>query len=205
MGAGHYAAGLMLGRLEPRLNPGLLFLCAILADILLGIFVLAGIEEVHVPPSLATRHYFEFTFPYSHGLVATLILTLGATLIARRFFPWRAALIAGAAVFSHFLLDVLTHVPEIPVAGEDSAKLGLSLWNHLSVALTVEAAMVIAAALLYRRLAFGVLMAVTGVVMIGGQAMMTSAPSQNVLAWNWIVTGIVISGIGFVLQKRKVG
>ena len=60
---GHYAAGLMLGRLEPRLNPGVLFFCAILADILLGVFVLLGIEEVHIPPSrVATRHYLSSRF-----------------------------------------------------------------------------------------------------------------------------------------------
>ena len=66
-------------------------------------------------------------------------------MIARRFVPWRAAHVAGTAVLSHFALDVLTHVPEIPVAGEESAKLGLSLWNHMSIALTLEALMVIVA------------------------------------------------------------
>jgi hypothetical protein len=203
MGAGHYAAAVMLGRAEPRLNAGVLFFCAILADVLLGVLILAGVEEVHVPPTFAIRHSFEFTFPYSHGLAATLVWTAAATFAASRYLSWRAAWIAGAAVFSHFVLDVLVHVPEIPVAGEESRKLGLALWDHLAVALTLEAAMVIVAIAMCRGWGMRVLMLLTGVVMIGGQAAATTAPRPSVLAWNWIFTGLAISAIAFWLDRRR--
>ena len=43
---------------------------------------------------------------------------------------WQAAAIVGVAVFSHYPLDVLVHVPDLPIYGDDSAKLGLGLWNN---------------------------------------------------------------------------
>ncbi len=203
MGAGHYAAAVMLARAGPRVNTGLLCLCAIAGDVLLGIFVLAGIEEVHIPPSFPARHYFEFTFPYSHGLAATLVWTAVAVLIVRYWLPWPAAFIAGAAVLSHFVLDVIVHVPEIPVAGEDSRKLGLALWDRLSLALSIETALVLAAIVLAHGAGLRILLGIVGAVMIGGQALMNAAPKANVLAWNWIVTGLAISAIAFVLDRKK--
>ena len=73
MGIGHAAVALGASRAEPRINVGLLIFAALLADFLLGIFAALGLEQAHVPPDYASRHYLTFTFPYSHGLVSLLI------------------------------------------------------------------------------------------------------------------------------------
>jgi len=42
-------------------------------------------------------------------------------------------------VFSHWLLDALVHRPEMPLLGSSSRMAGLGLWNHMPVALAMEA------------------------------------------------------------------
>lgn len=44
---------------------------------------------------------------------------------------FRSAALVGAAVFSHWLLDALVHVPELPLLGADSTKVDLGLWQSM--------------------------------------------------------------------------
>ena len=74
--AGHLAVALALKPAEKRLNLGILFFAALFADFLLGILVLVGIEQVHIPANFGNVHYLTFTFPYSHGLLASIIWSL---------------------------------------------------------------------------------------------------------------------------------
>ena len=61
----------------------------------------------------------------------------------------KIGIILGLTVFSRFILDFIVHVPELPVLGRDSTKLGLGLWNHMSAALTLEMVLVAAGLALY--------------------------------------------------------
>ena len=45
----------------------------------------------------------------------------------------------GLAVFSHYPLDVLMHIPDLPLSGDSSVKLGLGLWNNPVATLIAEA------------------------------------------------------------------
>jgi len=142
MFAGHVGVGLFLGRMERRVNVGVFIWAALLLDVLLWILVLAGRESVALPADIARTHQPAFTFPISHGLRTSLLWSAiaGASLfaVAQRLGAsrGRAALLVGAAVFSHWLLDALVHRPELPVAGSLNA--GLGLWDHLPVALVLE-------------------------------------------------------------------
>ncbi len=73
MGVGHLAAALMLKRADSRINLGLLFFAVLLSDFLLGIFFFAGLETASVPSDFEHVHSLNFTFPYSHGLAASLV------------------------------------------------------------------------------------------------------------------------------------
>jgi hypothetical protein len=44
----------------------------------------------------------------------------------------------GVAVFSHYPLDVLVHVADLPLAGSGSSKLGLGLWNNPTITMIAE-------------------------------------------------------------------
>jgi hypothetical protein len=155
MFAGHVGAALALGRISRRINPGLLILAALALDLILWVLVLAGIERVDIPPDFARRHYFVFTFPYSHGLVASLgwsALAAGIAWRATRSWESRraqAAAVVAAAVFSHWILDAVVHVPGLPVAGFGSQRVGLALWDRLPLALSLEIAVAVAGLLLF--------------------------------------------------------
>ena len=156
MFAGHLAAGLILKKMERRLNLGWLFFASLFHDVLFGTFVLLGWEQVHIPANFAQTHYMTFTFPYSHGLTASIVWSALGFGIAYAVLPhWaskerkRAGLAIAFAVFSHFVLDWMVHIPELPLFGNDSPKIGLGLWNNLPLALTLEAALVVISFVFY--------------------------------------------------------
>ena len=155
MFAGHVGAALIIGRAERRVNVGVLATAALLLDVLLWLFILAGWESVIIPANFATTHQAEFVFPYSHGLLASAFWSVlaGVGVFFLRPGPpaarLRAAVFVAVAVFSHWPLDALVHVPELPIAGAGSAKMGLGLWQNMPVALVAEAALILAGVFLY--------------------------------------------------------
>lgn len=148
MFAGHVGVALAVGRLERRVNVGVFVIAALLLDIWLWLFILLGWESVNIPASFAATHQTDFVFPYSHGLLAAGIWSALAGAVASRLYSrlsgatWRVAILVAAAVFSHWLIDVLVHRPEMPLAGSASTVVGLALWNNMPIALLVEAAIV---------------------------------------------------------------
>jgi hypothetical protein len=213
MGIGHAAIALGASRAEPRINVGLLIFAAFLADFLLGIFAAFGLEQAHVPPNFATRHYLTFTFPYSHGMVSLLLwgILLGG------LFCWldrrdrtRAFLVVAALVFSHFLLDALVHVPELPLLGENSPKIGLALWNHLPLELTLETLMAIAGLAIYWRLGgsrvsrWGIaIFTLVLTALTWTQLFITRPPSPSQLIPNWIIAPLVFAAIPFAFDRKR--
>jgi len=151
--AGHVGAGLALSRAAPRTNPGALIAAALALDALLWVFVLAGIEEVRIPADYATRRQLEFTFPFSHGLAASIgwaaLAGVAAYAFAREPGRTRVALVVAAAAGSHWVLDWLVHAPDLPVIGGGSPVLGLGLWDTLPAALGVECALALGGLWLY--------------------------------------------------------
>jgi hypothetical protein len=197
VGIGHVAVGFALKRSEPRLNLGILVFSALLLDFLLGIFALLGLKRAHIPPNYAHLHYLTFTFPCSHGLAASFVwsaFAFACVMVLCRGETWGncAGLLAAVAVFSHFPLDALVHTPKLPVFGEASPKIGLSLWNHLALELCLETLMFAAGLILLlrfsglhasrgRRLVFIIFMLAFAVAAVLGQALSTVPPTAATL------------------------
>ena len=216
---GHLGVGLALKPAAPKVNLGLLFVAVLLLDFLLGLFVLLGIEQVHIPANYAQRHYLTFTFPYSHSLIGSLVWSALAFLVTKvvlygnRPGSTRAASVVALAVFSHFPCDVIEHVPELPLAGATSSKLGLGLWNHLGLALGLEVGLVVIGLIAYWRTAAGLtrtatlgllaLMVVLALIGVGGQALSTAAPSPTAEALTWVLQPCLIGGIAFWLDRQR--
>ncbi len=142
---GHYGVALALKRAEPKLSLGTLFVAVQLADLLWGVFLLAGWERVRIDPGYTAVTPLQFLeYPISHGLVG---MTCWALIGAAAYFSWptrdtsrhwQAAALVGFAILSHFLLDVVVHAPDLPVSGQDSRTLGLGLWNNPTATLLLE-------------------------------------------------------------------
>lgn len=217
MGVGHAAVAIGAAKAAPRINAGWLLFAAFLADFLLGIFALAGLERAHVPPDYASRHYLTFTFPYSHGLVPLIVWgVLFGFLVSRtqRADRNRVFLLIAALVLSHFLLDGLVHVAGLPLMGENSPKLGLGLWNHLPLELTLESVMSVVAVVIFLRIPgvrasawsrwgipiFLVLLA----ALTWTQLWMTKAPIPSQLIPSWIAAPLLFSVIVYAMDRKRV-
>lgn len=153
---GHYAPALALHRARPSVPLWVLFVAAQAVDVIWGVFVLTGVEHARMVPGFTSSNSLDlYDMPYSHGLLATVVWSVGLALLWRAFRPPQRrggeALIVGLAVASHFLLDLVVHVPDLPVVGTDGPKWGLGLWRHREVALLVECAIFVVAALVWRQ------------------------------------------------------
>ncbi len=219
MFVGHLGVGLALASRSARFRLGTLLGAAMLLDVLLGVFVLAGMEQVIVPPDFATAHYLEFVFPYSHGLLNSVVWAgitaalagAGWLLIGRGA---AAAWIAGVAVFSHFVCDVVEHVRGLPLLGEGFPHVGLGLWKAMPWALALELLLLAVGAALYlrsrpglSRLRRGVLLGVLGllaVLQLAGQLGGGMPPPAPVLAVSWIVQTAVLVLLGLWVDSGRV-
>lgn len=142
---GHFGAAFALKRLEPKLSLGTLFLAVQLPDVLWGAFLLLGWERVRIDPGYTAVTPLQFTdYPISHSLLG---MTAWAAVMAAAYYSWptrdtsrhwQAAALVGVAVLSHFLLDLVVHVPDLPLTGGGSVRLGLGLWNHPVATLLLE-------------------------------------------------------------------
>jgi hypothetical protein len=153
---GHYGVALGLKRIEPKLSLGTLFLAVQLPDLLWGIFLLLGWEHARIVPGFTAITPLEFLdYPISHSLVGSLAWSVVAAALYYSWPTrdtsrhWQAAAIVGLAVFSHYPLDVLVHLPDLPLTGNDSTKLGLGLWNNRIATLAAEAIVLGAGLALY--------------------------------------------------------
>jgi hypothetical protein len=140
---GHYGVALALKRGEPKVSLGTLFVAVQLLDLLWGVFLLLGWEHARILPGALIPLEF-YDYPISHSLAGALAWSVVAA-AAYYSWPtrdtsrhWQASAIVGVAVFSHYPLDVLVHLPDLPIVGNDSAKLGLGLWNHPLATLVLE-------------------------------------------------------------------
>ena len=222
MFAGHIGVALAGARAEPRVNVGVLTAASLLLDILLWVFVLLGRESVEIPADFSQTHQPLFVFPYSHGLIASVVWsTLAGALVFwlcknRRSVELRTAFLVAGVVFSHWLLDALVHRPELPLMGTASAKVGVGLWNHLPIALTIEAALVFAGLFLYlprrglsrrRTLAFAGVVVLTLVFTLVGMTMAPPPPSAAAMAGSSlgiiVLVCVLIGWLGNGARKRN--
>ncbi len=209
MFVGHYGVSFAAKKLEPELPLWLLFIAVQLLDVLWAPFVLLGIEKVRIVPGFtATNPLDLYYMPYTHGLVAALGWSVVAALAYRflaRGASRRAATIVGIAVFSHWVLDFLVHRPDLPLY-DNTAKVGLGLWNLPALALGLEAASLFGGMWLYlklgpvRRTAF----LAFGVIMLAIQVYVFFGPppsSANAAAATAIVAYALFAFIIRVLER----
>jgi hypothetical protein len=152
MFVGHLAVALGGKTVEPRLSLAAYVAGAFGLDLLWPVFLLAGIEVVRIDPGASAFTPLAFvSYPWSHSLLMSVVWGGVAALIAARSPAGRrGALIIGAVVISHWVLDWVTHVPDLPL-WPGGPKFGLGLWNSTPATLLVEGALFAAAIAIYSR------------------------------------------------------
>ena len=210
MFVGHYGVSFAAKKAEPSIPLWVLFIAVQLLDVLWAPFVLLGIEKVRIVPGFTASNPLDLYYmPYTHSLVAAIGWSVLAAAVYRVAAPRgtkRAAAVIGAAVFSHWVLDFVVHRPDLPLY-DNSAKVGLGLWNVSAIALGLEAALLFGGMWLYFRL--GTVrrsaMLVFGVIMLAIQAYVFFGPppaSDNAAALTALVAYAVFALIIRALERR---
>jgi hypothetical protein len=149
---GHVATALAAKRIDPRPSLGTYLVAATWPDILFSLLLLGGWEQVRIAPGHTAMMAMSFPhYPYSHSLVGVLLAAAGLGVIywaVRRHI--RAAIILGSLVIGHWILDVITHVPDVPV-GLAGPMVGLGLWRSIAGTFAVEGLLFVAGVALYRQ------------------------------------------------------
>ncbi len=172
---GHAAVALAVRPKVPGRSLGVLFAAAYLIDLVWPVLLLLGIETVVVEPGntaftpLAFVHY-----PWTHSLLAVFVWAVLFALVVMR--PPRSRgefLVLSGLVVSHWLLDFLTHRPDLPLYPGSATMAGLSLWQSVPATLIVEGGLFAAALVIYTR---------------------TSAPADRTgtVAFWWLVALLVV-------------
>ena len=186
---GHAAVAFGARHWAPRANLGVLLGAVFLADLVWPVFLLLGWEQVRIDPGNTAVTPLDFvSYPYSHSLAAAAIWAAGFGLVYHALTRyWAGALAVVAGVLSHWVLDAVSHRPDMPL-WPGGPKVGLGLWYSLAATVFVEAALLAAGLWLCRSYSRGV-WAMTLVFVAAYAANLLGPPPPNVQA---LATGALL-------------
>jgi hypothetical protein len=152
MGVGHLAASFAVRGRFPRVPLFYLLAAGAFLDLLWAIAILSGLEHAHIgTESGSVVPIVLDSVPYSHSLLAAIVW---GTIVSALWWLWRrertAAIVLGALVASHWLLDYVAHVPDMPVL-PSGPLFGLGLWRSRAWSLVVEIGMLWLGLAIYAR------------------------------------------------------
>jgi len=137
---GHYAVAFAAKKAAPETSLGTLIAASQLIDLIWPVLVLMGVERVAVDPGNTAFTPLDFQhYPYTHSL---LMVMVWATLFAGVYWVFTrykaGTVTVWLAVISHWVLDAMTHRPDLPLYPGGSARVGLGLWNSVPSTLVFE-------------------------------------------------------------------
>lgn len=165
---GHYALGLASKKIDPAPSLAVAFIAVQLQDLLWPILVLLGIETLQIEVGITKLTPLNFiSYPWSHSLLMTVVWGLLFGLIYYLITKnQKGSLLLLALVVSHWVLDFITHRPDLPLSPFNNVKVGLGLWNYPIAVILFEIGLFIGGAVIYfktmqpqRKFAFFVLIA----------------------------------------------
>ena len=150
---GHFAVAFSSKRVAPKPSLGWLFAACQWPDLLWPILSLIGMEHFRIAPgdTAFTPLAFDY-YPWSHSLFMDVVwgVVLGLAYLGRHR-DKRGALIIAALVVSHWILDWITHRPDMPILPNNDHRVGLGLWNSVAGTIVVETLMYFAALRIYEK------------------------------------------------------
>lgn len=204
MFAGHYAVALISKKIDSRPSLGTYALASQWIDLVWPVLLIAGVEHVRIAPGITRTTPLDFyDYPYSHSLAAVVCWALlflgGYFLFTKRF---KTSLLLGFGVISHWLLDWLTHRPDLPLTVGGQERVGLGLWNHPAASFAIEIGAFVICAVLYLRSTVArdkvgkyATYSLLGLVLLIGASSYagTPPPSVNFLQWQALSQWLLIA------------
>jgi hypothetical protein len=151
---GHYGVSFAGKSLEKRVPLWVWFIAVQWLDVMWSILVLAGIEKLRIVPGFTEANALDLYYmPYTHGLPGSIVLSLifgGIVALFTSGNRWSTALLVAAASFSHWVLDLVMHTPDLPLY-DNASKVGFGLWRHVAWSFSLELVVLGLGAWLYLR------------------------------------------------------
>jgi len=209
---GHFGLAFAAKRLAPRTSLGTLGAAGQWVDLVWPVLVLAGIEQVRIAPGdtaytpLAFVHY-----PWTHSLLMAIAWGLFLGLVYRLASGDRkGAWAVGALVTSHWVLDFLTHRPDLQLAPWAPGRVGLGLWNHVAATVLIEGAIFAGGVWLYatgtrprkRSGSVALWTLVAFLVAMAAANRFTTPPGETAVAWGTISMWLLILWMAWVDRLR---
>jgi LexA-binding, inner membrane-associated putative hydrolase len=149
---GHYGLALAAKRTAPRVSLGASIAAAQLVDLIWPVLLLAGLEQVRIVPNANPFLRLSFvSYPWTHSLLMGIVWAViaGYAYAALRG-NRRGGVIIGLLVVSHWVLDWLTHLPDLPLY-PGGPRVGLGLWRSFYGTMVVEAVIFVVGLAIYAR------------------------------------------------------
>jgi hypothetical protein len=154
MFAGHYGVAFGAKPAARQVPLWVWFIAVQWLDVIWSLLVLGGIEKVRIVPGFTEANTLDLYYmPYTHGLPGAIVLSLIFGGIVAMFIKGNRGaitLLVAAASFSHWMLDLVVHVPDLPLY-DNSAKVGFGLWRNVAVSFPLELIVLGFGAWLYAR------------------------------------------------------
>src|SRR4051794_35056860 len=137
---GHYALGLGSKKFSGAPSLAMMFIAVQMLDLLWPIFTLVGLESFRIDPGNTALTPLDFaSYPWSHSLLMSIVW--GLLLAGIYFFTTKnrqGSVLLGALVVSHWVLDLITHRPDLQLTPFNETRVGLGLWNYPVFELVIE-------------------------------------------------------------------
>ena len=158
MVAGHFGLAAGVKKIAPRLPLWSLLLATFFLDVVFIFFAAGGLEKI-TPVDPANPNAYGGSLIqayYTHSLVGALLISAIAGLFAGWRWGKRGGYVIAGVVFSHWILDLVVHRPDLPILPGNFGNLpllGFGLWQNPTVSAIVEFVLVIGGIWFYYRAA----------------------------------------------------
>lgn len=158
MVAGHFGLAAGIKKIAPRLPLWSLLLATFFLDVVFIFLAAGGLEKI-IPVDPAKPNAYGGSLIqayYTHSLVGALIISALAGLFAAWRWGKRGGYVIAGVVFSHWILDLLVHRPDLPILPGnigDLPLLGFGLWAYPEISAILELLLVIGGIWFYYRAA----------------------------------------------------
>ena len=211
---GHFGIGLGAKGIDRRPSLGFFFFAAVWPDLLWPVLLLTGAEKVSIDPGNTRLSPLNFQYyPWSHSMLLDFLWGVLFGIVYYKISKnKRGSILIGVLVFSHWVLDLLVHGPDLQITPFSETRVGLGLWNYEGIEITIETFLFLVGVLIYLRSTkpknnIGIWLFWLFVAFLVGFFFMNvfGTPPSNVLLLEWIALGQwFLVAWGFWIDRNRI-